>query len=155
MRQSNYRVVALPSAIAQAARDCANLGVRDHVIVNVDSPDSYPCRHCLDWAQPGERVVLFPYQSVPTGRPYAESGPIFVHLENCARYAAIDVYPENFRGHRVLRAYDTADMMIDAVVVPDDRPEAVIAQLFANPKSAYLQVRSVTRGCYTFRIERA
>jgi hypothetical protein len=45
--------------------------------------------------------------------------------------------------------------MIDAVVVADERPENVIAKLFEKPETAFLQTRSVTRGCYTFRIERA
>jgi hypothetical protein len=45
--------------------------------------------------------------------------------------------------------------MIDAVVVENDQPEPVIAHLLENPETAFLQVRSVTRGCYTLRIERA
>ena len=44
--------------------------------------------------------------------------------------------------------------MIDAVVVSDEQPEAVIDRLLQNPETAFLQARSVTRGCYTFRIER-
>jgi len=45
--------------------------------------------------------------------------------------------------------------MIDAVVVNGEPAEAVIAKLFANPATSFLQVRSVTRGCFTFKIERA
>jgi hypothetical protein len=45
--------------------------------------------------------------------------------------------------------------MIDAVVVADEQPEKVIEKLFENPETVFLQTRSVTRGCYTFRIERA
>lgn len=155
MKTSSYRVVPLPSEIVETARRAARAGARDHTIIPVDSPTGYPCRHCLQWAQPGEEVVLFPYASVPPGRPYAESGPIFVHAKACPRYAATDEFPENFRRHRVLRAYDTDDKMIDAVVVPDDQPEPVIEKLLQNSETAFLQARSVTRGCYTFRIERA
>ena len=154
MQASNYRVVPLPSEVAETARRAARAGAPDHAIVEVDSPTGYPCRHCLQWAQPGERVVLFPYASIPADRPYAESGPIFVHAEACAPYAATDEYPENFRSHRVLRAYNSEYAMIDAVVVSDEQPEAVIDRLLQNPETAFLQARSVTRGCYTFRIER-
>ncbi len=99
-------------------------------------------------------MILFPYQSLPPGRPYSESGPIFVHAKPCPVYPATDEYPVNFRSHRVLRAYNATNDMIDAVVVENDQPEPVIAHLLENPETAFLQVRSVTRGCYTFRIER-
>jgi hypothetical protein len=154
MKTSSYRVVPLPSEIAEAARRKAQAGAPDHAMVEVDSPSGYPCRHCLQWAQPGERVVLFPYASVPPGRPYSESGPIFVHADACRRYEAIDCYPENFRSHRVIRAYNSENDMIDAIVVADDEPEPVIEKLLANPATAFLQARSVSRGCYTFKIER-
>ena len=45
--------------------------------------------------------------------------------------------------------------MIDAVVLGETEPEKVIAELFENPAASFLQARSVTRGCYTFAIERA
>ena len=155
MKNKTYRVVPLPTKIAEQARRDARAGAPDHAIVEVDSPSGYPCRHCLQWAQPGERVVLFPYASVPPGHPYSETGPIFVHAEPCARYAATDCYPEDFRRHRVLRAYDGNDEMIDAIVASNDQPEPGIEHLLQNPRTAFLQVRSVTHGCYTFRIERA
>jgi Protein of unknown function (DUF1203) len=154
MKTTNYRVVPLPTEVAEEARRAAQAGASDHAIAEADSPTGFPCRHCLQWAQPGERVVLFPYASVPPGRPYSESGPIFVHAEACERYAATDRYPENFRSHRVLRAYDSDHNMIDAIVVSDDQPEAVIEKLLRNPATSFLQARSVSRGCYTFRIER-
>jgi len=154
MTTTNFRVVPLSSKVAEAARRKAQAGAPDHAIVEVDSPIGYPCRHCLQWARPGERVVLFPYASIPPGRPYSESGPIFVHVESCAAYAPPDRYPQNFRRHRVLRAYDANHDMIDAIVVPDDQPEPVIEHLFQNPQTSFLQARSVTRGCYTFKIER-
>ncbi|HEX4641420.1 MAG TPA: DUF1203 domain-containing protein [Chthoniobacterales bacterium] len=154
MPTSTFRIVPLPNEIAEAAREAVRLGGRGHTIVEVNSPQAYPCRHCLRWAQPGERVVLFPYASIPAGRPYAESGPIFVHENPCEPYSTTSNYPQDFRKGRVLRAYDSADNMIDAVVVDGEEPEALIAKLFANPEAAFLQIRSVTRGCFTFKIER-
>jgi len=154
MITSTFRIVPLPADIAHAAREAARRGARDHAIIEVDSPHSAPCRHCLRWAHPHERVILFPYASIPAGRPYAESGPIFVHEQSCEAYGATATYPSDFRQGRVLRAYDSQDNMIDAVVVDREDTEAVIAQLFANPEAAFLQARSVTRGCFTFRIER-
>src|SRR5436190_9559720 len=154
MTTSIFRIVPLPTAIADAARDAAGRGVPDHVVTEVDSPKSAPCRHCLRWAQPGERVILFPYPSIPPGRSYSESGPIFVHEQRCESYGATQSYPPDFRQGRVLRAYDSQENMIDAIVVDGEELEVIIAKLLANPATAFLQVRSVTRGCFTFRIER-
>jgi hypothetical protein len=109
----------------------------------------------LRWAEPGERVILFPYASIPPGHPYSETGPIFVHAEPCERSSATDEYPADFRNGRAFRAYDANYNMIDAVVSNGDEPEAVIENLLQNPASAFVDVRSVTRGCFTFRIERA
>ena len=154
MNPSNFRVVALPTNVAEAARKAAAENQPDHRVVEVDSPNSAPCRHCLRWAEPGERVILFPYNSVPPGRPYSEMGPIFVHADRCQRYASEREYPDQFRTGRVFRAYDSADDLIDAILPNGDDPEAVIEKLLNNPETAFVHVRSVTRGCYTFRVER-
>jgi hypothetical protein len=34
-------------------------------------------------------------------------------------------------------------------------PEAVIENLFQKPDTAFVDARSVTRGCFTFRVQRA
>ena len=153
MKNSKFRVVALPTAVADAAREAAAEGRSDHRLVTVDSPDSAPCRHCLQWAKPGERVVLFPYDAIAPGQPYSERGPIFVHAEPCARYSDPS-YPDAFRSGRVFRAYDAANNIIDAVLPNGDQPEAVIEKLFENPDTAFVHARSATRGCYTFALKK-
>jgi hypothetical protein len=155
MKTSNFRIVPLADEIAATARRAAESGASDHTVVTADSPNAYPCRQCLRWAQPGERMVLFPFASITPGRPYSESGPIFVHADSCERYAATHEFPAAFRGGRVLRAYDEAQNMIDAKVLNGAEPEVVIEELFQDPHTSFLQVRSADRGCYTFRIERA
>jgi len=151
---SAFRIAPLPTEVAEEARRVAELGAEDHAVITVDSVTGYPCRHCLRWAQPGERVILFPYTSIPPGHPYSETGPIFVHAEQCERYSATGEYPPDFRDGRVFRAYDANYNMIDAEVVNGDDPEAVIEKLLQNPKTEFVDARSVTRGCFTFRILR-
>jgi hypothetical protein len=154
MKTSKFRIVPLPTEVADAARQSAAAAVPDHAIVVADSPHGFPCRHCLRFARPGERVILFPYAAVPPGHPYSESGPIFVHAEPCQRYTATSEFPVELRNGRALRAYDSEFNMIDAEVVNGNEPEAVIEKLLQNPEVAFVDARSVTRGCYTFRIER-
>ena len=103
----------------------------------------------------GERVILFPYQAIESGRPYSESGPIFVHAEPCERYCATHEYPHDLRRGRAFRAYNTSFDMIDAEVANGNEPEAIVEKLLRNPETAFVDARSVTRGCYTFRIQRA
>lgn len=154
MKNSHYRIVPLPTALADAARQAGASGAPDHEFVVTDSPETFPCRHCLRWAQPGERLVLFPFAAIAPGRPYSETGPVFVHAEECERYSETSTYPPDFRSGRVLRAYDAKPDVIDAIVVEDGEPEPVIEKLLANPQTAFIHVRSTTRGCYTMAIER-
>ncbi|MGI8890264.1 MAG: DUF1203 domain-containing protein [Chthoniobacterales bacterium] len=155
MKTTDFRVIPLPTEVAEAARRAAKTGASDHAYVTVDSPTGYPCRHCLQWGKPGEELVLFPYASIPAGSPYAESGPIFVHAEPCPRYEKTDEYPADFRGGRVLRAYNSSHNMIAAEVVGERHPETVIESLFADPETEFLQARSADRACYTFAMNRA
>ena len=153
MKQPNYRIVPLPTEIADAARRALAARAPDHAVVTADSPSGYPCRHCLQWAKLGEEMILFPFASVDSG-PYQERGPIFVHAARCTRYADSESYPEAFRNGRVVRAYDARKFMIDARIVNGEGPEQVIEESLANPDAAFLHVRSATRGCYTFGVER-
>jgi len=153
MTQFKFRIVPLPTEVADAARKAVSEGRPDHRMQVVDSPNTAPCRHCLEWAKPGERVILFPYEAIPTGKPYSESGPIFVHAEPCVRYSA-ESYPEAFREGRVFRAYDSGENIIDACLPNGEEPEEVIAKLFDNPETMAVHARSATRGCYTFKVER-
>jgi hypothetical protein len=155
MKSSTFRVVPLKTEVAEAARRKGAAGVQDHVVITVDSPQAFPCRHCLRWAELGERVVLFPYAAIPPGHAYSESGPIVVHAEACERYEPINEYPSEFCSGRVFRAYNSHNRIIDAKVVNGTAPEAVIENLFENPETTFVHIRSLTHGCYTFAIDRA
>jgi len=155
MKTSGFRIIPLATEIADAARREVNMGAADHALITVDTPQSSPCRHCLRWAQPGERVILFPYSAIPSGHPYSETGPIFVHANECPRYSATNEYPADFREGRVFRAYDSNYNIIDAEIVNGSESEAVIQTLFQNAETAFIDVRSVTRGCFTFRVQPA
>lgn len=153
MKQQKYRIVPLPTEVANAARVSRAAGAAEYALVTADSPSGYPCRHCLQCAKTGEQLILFPFASVDSG-PYKECGPIFVHAEPCTRYAETERYPDAVRNGRSVRAYDARKFMIDARVVNGEDPERLIAELLANPDVSFLQVRSVTRGCYTMGVER-
>ena len=154
MKNSTFRIVPLATEIAVAARGEAANGAPDHAMIVADSPNGFPCRHCLRFAKPGERVILFPYASIPAGHPYSEIGPIFVHEQPCERYSMTEEFPPDFRRGRVMRAYNSNYDMMDAEVVNGSDPEAIVEKLLEKPETAFVDVRSVTHGCYTFRIQR-
>ena len=154
MKTSRFRIVPIPTEIAETARREAKAGAPDHVVVTADFPRGYPCRHCLRWAEPGERLILFPFAAIAAGRPYSESGPIFVHAEPCQRYAATDEFPQEFRKGRALRAYNSQRDMIAAEVADGEGPEAVIERFLQKPETAFVHVRSASHGCYTMEVER-
>jgi len=153
MKTSNFRVIPLETGIVENACRAAATGASDHRIVIADSATGYPCRHCLRWAMPGERMILFPFAAIAAGRPYSESGPIFVHADGCERYSKTDHYPSDFRRGRVIRAYDSDQNITAAEVVNGSEPEAIIEKFLQQPETAFVHVRSASHGCYTMKIE--
>jgi hypothetical protein len=55
----------------------------------------------------------------------------------------------------VFRAYDSNYKIIDAEIGNGREPEVVIENLFQNPDTAFVDARSISRGCFTFRVQRA
>jgi hypothetical protein len=115
-----------------------------------------PCRHCLEYAKPGDRLILFSYRPFEEPALYQEVGPVFIHADGCERYAGSEMIPPAFAARPlILRPYTSEHAIADSQVIAEagHAPE-VAAAMFENPDVAYLHVRSVSRGCYLFRIER-
>ena len=154
MTNNSFRVVALPTAVAEVARQKAAADAPDHKTRIVEAERTAPCRHCLTWAKPGERVILFPYQAVASNQPYAESGPIFIHAEPCRRYSAPNEFPRELRSGRAIRAYNAQNEILQAEIV-NGEPEEAAARLLQDEAVRFLHVRSASHGCYTFKVEQA
>lgn len=115
----------------------------------------FPCRVSLEDADPGERVVLVPYSHQPARSPYRSSGPIFVR--ESARTVSVppDTVPALLRSRMLsVRAYDTCDLMIDAVVVDGRELEPALAKTLANPRVSYVHLHYAGPGCYACRVDR-
>jgi hypothetical protein len=72
----------------------------------------------------------------------------------CDQYANTSEYPAAFRQGRVFRTYNQQFDMIDAKPLNGASAEAMIENLFGSPETAFVDVRSADRGCFTFRIVR-
>ncbi len=123
--------------------------------VNED-PSGAPLRCCLRMARIGEAIALIAYAPPGTKAAYREVGPVFVHAEPCQGSGDPYAWPAEFRNRRqVLRAYDRAGRISDALVIDAVDAEAGIAQLFADPDVIVVHSRNVAYGCYMFAIRRS
>jgi hypothetical protein len=137
------------------ALDDAALAARGMRRVTADTKPGYPCRISLEDAEPGERLILLPFEHHDARSPYRASGPIFVREAADVPFDAVDAVPPVLRGRLLsLRAYDDAGIMLDAEVVDGDLVEDAIARLFADAAVGYIHVHNAKRGCYACRIER-
>src|SRR5580704_11811952 len=152
---TTIRVVAMPTEVANTVRStlkAPTYGFPAHVET---ATDAAPCRHCLKTFVAGkERRILFTYDRFSGIESLPQPGPVYIHADNCERYAAA-AFPEELRNSpRTLEAYAPGRKLIATEYVADGKYEASIEKLFANSAAAYIQVNSTTAGCFTFRIER-
>ena len=131
------------------------LAARDIRRVVADGPNSFPCRVSLRDAEPGERLLLLPYEHHAVATPYRASGPIFVR-ENAgdATFAAGDVPDQLRRRLLSIRAYGDDGMMRIADVVEGTQIESLITRFLAREDVGYLHVHFARYGCYACRITR-
>jgi hypothetical protein len=155
---SSFEVVPLPEAVADRVR---RLRSDDHgnteiEVTVADKKPGYPCRVCLEDAEPGEPMLLFSYSPFNRPRPYRNVGPIFIHGERCSPYRDIKRVPTQLRNRLLaLRAYDESDSMLGAHVVDGNEVEVVIQRLFEDPRAKYIHVHNARPGCFACQIERA
>jgi len=121
----------------------------------VDRKPGYPDRIEVRDAEPGETVLLVNHTHQPADNPYRASHAIFVREGAETAYDQVDEVPEVIRRRLLsLRAFDPADLMVDADVVDGRQVEQVIERFFANPGVAYIHAHYAKRGCYAARIDR-
>jgi len=133
----------------------AELAARGISRVTADAKPGFPCRVSLEDAEPGESLLLLPFEHQPSATPYRSSGPIFVRKAATAAYDSAAL-PPVFTGRLLsVRAYDQGGMMVDADITEGAEAETVFARLLARDDVAYLHVHNAKRGCYAARVERA
>jgi hypothetical protein len=159
---TSFLIHALPSDVlaaarAQAATGGANASDQAHRLV---ASGGEPLRCCLRDAEAGERCLLFNYRPpLPASSPYQEAGAVFAHAaaDDCPGAPEMfGGYPADWRGRpQVLRAYDSRGFIHPATRLHDGAdPEAVIAEVFADPDVVLVHSRNVAYGCYMFAISR-
>jgi Protein of unknown function (DUF1203) len=150
-------VVAMPTEVVNSVRATMQAPVYGFPAHAELAGDDAPCRHCLRTFTVGvDRRILFTYDRFAGIESLPQPGPVYIHADNCPRYAADAGFPEALRGSpRTLEAYARGRRLIAQEYVSDGQFEPVIDRRFAKREVDYIQVNSTTAGCFTFRIERA
>jgi hypothetical protein len=63
---------------------------------HVSDGSGVPCRHCLTDVAAGEPYLILAWRPFSGPQPYAETGPIFLHAEDCQRHDKAAGMPEMF-----------------------------------------------------------
>ena len=155
---TSLRFLALETELAQAWRGGAPDANGQAPEVMTSDGGGNPCRHCLDDIAAKAPMLVLAHRPFPAPQPYAEVGPIFLHAEDCPRYAATDKSPEMFarREDILIRGYGADDRIVygSGRVIPTRDIASVATQLLERPEIAYLHLRSASNNCYQCRIER-
>jgi len=152
-----FRIHALPAAQFQPlfALSDEELAARDIHRVVADGPHSFPCRVSLRDAEPGERLLLLPYEHHAVATPYRAMGAVYVREAASDATPATNEVPQQLRRRLLsIRAYGEDGMMRIADVVDGKEIESLIARFFERDDIAYLHVHFAKYGCYACRITR-
>jgi len=120
----------------------------------IDTP-GFPCRISLEDARSGEEMLLLPYVHQPASSPYHASGPIYVRRGARQRILAAGEVPDYVATRLIsVRAYDAADMIVDAAVCEGVVVAPEIERMFENELVAYIHLHNAKRGCFACRVNR-
>lgn len=121
----------------------------------ISDGDGNPCRHCLRMIPAGAGMLILAHRPFPALHPYAETGPIFLCADPCAAGGG-EAVPESLASpDYILRGYSNADRIVygTGAVVPTADLRAEAAARLADPRVAYVHVRSARNNCFQLRID--
>lgn len=161
MPESNVRVSveALPASLFSSFFELDDDQLIQRGMRRVFAPENpgagYPCRVSLEFARPGEELLLVNYRHLGMSTtPYRAEGPIFVRRNAVAR-PDDGTFPETvMHWAMAVRAYDHAGIMIEADIAEKDALQALTRTWLARPDVAHVDMHSMRRGCFFCRIRR-
>ena len=153
---SGYRIIAIPSEIADAVRSTGKSPGYGHPTHAETATGHGPCRLCLrTFAIGHERRVLFTYDAFSGIEPLPLPGPVFIHEEPCRRYAEDGGFPADMRSHPLtFNAYGRGRHLRVQEYIDDGHVDLAIERLLARSDVDYIHVRDTRAGCFDFQIER-
>lgn len=130
----------------------SRIGAERHVAAE---SQGCPCRVSLQDAKQGEELLLLPFVHQTADSPYHASGPIFVRRGVKQRMLGVGELTEYVTTRLLsVRAYDAADMIIDASVCEGIDVRAEIERLLGDKLVAYIHLHNARRGCFLCHVNR-
>jgi hypothetical protein len=123
----------------------------------VSDGDGNPCRHCLQLIPAGVGMLILAHRPFPAPQPYAELGPIFLCADACVAGGGEDLPAVLESPDYIVRGYSAQNRIVygtGAVTAVGAIPDRA-ATLLADPRVAYVHVRSARNNCFQVRIDRA
>lgn len=118
----------------------------------------FPCRHCLQLARPGEAMLLGSYSLPHPQGVYWTPSPIFLHAQDCPRFAAADEIAPTVLANGLVsvRAYDAGEMCLyDLGAVSAGREVAPqLARALEDPRTRFVNIHTARPGCLLTAVER-
>jgi len=155
----SFRIHGLPRAAYAGLIGLpdAELAARGAIRMTADRPHAFPCRVGLRDLEPGETAILLNHTHQPADTPFRASHAIFVGEGSAEADPAADEIPDVLARRTLsIRAFDAADMMVDADLAEGAEAQAaLIERLLAAPGTAYLDLHYARRGCWAARAVRA
>jgi hypothetical protein len=156
--QMDFRITGLSPEPFKALFDLDASALATHGAQRLfadDSSPGYPCRVSLAHAAPGEELVLTSFEHQSANSPYRATGPVFARKAATTAFNAINTIPVPVKVRLLsVRAYDTADLIVEAEVIDGSVVEELIGRLFDRDEVAYLHIHYARRGCYACRVDR-
>jgi hypothetical protein len=114
-----------------------------------------PCRSCLNHVPKGKGMLILAARPFPTLQPYAELGPIFLCEEPCEPWTDNGLPPVlTTSPDYLLKGYDANHRIVYGTgkVVPREELVLHADYLLADPRVAFVDVRSARNNCFLCRI---
>lgn len=150
------RVTGIPSEHAKRLRAGGADANGQTPLVRPAQGLANPCRHCLQLIAEGDDKLVLSYRPFAQAQPYAESGPIFLHRRDCARYEGEALPPWfAYLTPAIVRGYGHDDWIVyeTGEVVAGSELSAVCRRILERDDVAYVHIRSKFN-CFQCRVER-
>ncbi len=115
------------------------------------------CRHCLQMIGEGDEYYILAHRPFTVTQPYAEMGPIFLHVKNCSEYEDSGGTPEALtnKDNLLLRGYDEDERIVYGTggIVPTQNIREHAEKLLQLDRVSFVHIRSANYNCYQARID--
>lgn len=150
-------ITALPTDTVTALRRGAPDAFGHTPERHISDGNANPCRHCLCDIPKGAIMLVLAYKPFDGTHPYAEVGPIFLCADACIQGGGTGLPPIlRTSPDYLIKGYSKEDRIVygTGAICPAPDLEARFDAILADPRVAYIHVRSARNNCYQARVDR-